>query len=343
MLQILAILLIIALVGVWIWNNKRDWVLQLLGKDPDSLRSTAKPQPVTRSAAPKAERSVTEGIGQGEGEPRKLSPLDVPMIQARFEKLGIWEHLNEHQSDVLRRTILEHCKEGKVELWWSPLIEFARYLDYQKGEMPAMIMDASKLQAVEVRKRLFGMDYRLRRSGLALEDITSAKGDELDPDHVLTDGTYKVIYKVRERAFRFPVKVENGQLDMRGLVRTLNGLCERKRAKGRFLLLPPTEPIWCVVYTLFTTAEQVQRSRWAELPLPRALTEDDVERVSEDLHSAVPDKPADEASDKKPFELAKGVEELGEEPEDKAAESAEDEQTEVEPKPPADQAEPTPQ
>jgi hypothetical protein len=131
------------------------------------------------------------------------------------------------------------------------------------------------------------MDYRLRRSGLALEDITGPKGAELEPDQVLEDGVYKVVYKVRDRAFRFPVSVTDGKLDIEGLVRTVNGLCERKKAKGRFLLLPPAQPIWCVIYALFTTAEQVQRSNWAQLPLPKALTEEDVERVSEDLHSVV--------------------------------------------------------
>ena len=292
MLNLLIVVVVIA-VAIWIWMTRKDEIMQLLGKREDSAPRSGTPgddkntaklvghnRPAARSDAPLEEIA------------RKLSPLDVPMIQARYEKLGIWEHLSEHQGDMLRQTIMEHCQQGKVELWWAPLVEFARLLDYQKGEMPAIIMDASSLEALQVRKYLFALDYRLRRSGLALEDIFGADGRALEQDHKLSDGPYKVLYKVRDRAFRFPVQVQDGELDIEGLVRTVNGLCERKKAKGRFLLLPPAENLWCVVYALFTTAEQVTRSNWAHMPLPAALTEEDVERVSEELHSRVPDKDA---------------------------------------------------
>ncbi len=283
------LLVLVALVGLgfWLWQTRRDQIMELLGK---SQGGAPKGSPGgKRAGSPPPEPADPEAPSSPVGEqwPRKLSPLDVPMIRARYEKLGVWEHLSEHQGDMLRQTIIEHCKEGRVELWWAPLVDFAKYLDYQKGEMPAIIMDASKLEAVQVRKYLFALDYRLRRSGLALIDITGPDGEKFEPDHTLEDGTYKVVYRVRDRAFRFPVGVSGGQLDIVGLVRTVNGLCERKKAKGRFLLLPDAAPLHCVVYALFTTAEQVQRSRWAALPLPSALTEADVERVIEDEHSVI--------------------------------------------------------
>ncbi len=285
----LLVLVALAGLGFWLWQTKRDQIKELLGQ---SQGDTSKRGPEGRRAGSDPTEAKDPEAPSGtiaEEWPRKLSPLDVPMIQARYEKLGIWEHLSEHQGDMLRQSIIEDCKEGKVQQWWATLIQFARFLDYQKGEMPAMLMDASKLQAVEVRKYLFALDYRLRRSGLALIDITGPEGEKFEPDHVLGDGSYKVIYKVRDRAYRFPVKVADGQLDIEGLVRTVNGLCERKKAKGRFLLLPDAAPMHCVVYALFTTAEQIQHSRWAALPLPKALTEEDVEKVSEDLHSVVPE------------------------------------------------------
>jgi len=290
MLQLITILVVAAVAG-WIWMTRKEEILQLLGKREDRAPSTGKPGDDQSSAKLVGHaRSTARNDGPIEEAARKLTPLDMPMIQARFEKLGVWEHLSEHQGDMLRQTIMEHCKEGRVELWWTPLVEFARFLDYQKGEMPAIIMDAAQLEVVKVRKHLFALDYRLRRSGMSIEDITTAKGDALEPDQVLTDGDYKVIYKVRDRAFRFPVTIQDGKLDILGLIRTINGLCERKKAKGRFLLLPPAESAWCVVYALFTTAEQVTRSNWAQLPLPDALREEDVERVSEVLHSRVPEK-----------------------------------------------------
>ncbi len=284
----LLILIVLAGVGVWLWQTRRDEIMALLGKKQDTPTKDGEPGSQDASRLVGHHRPTGGMNGALEVTAGKLTPLDVPMIQARYEKLGIWEHLNEHQADTLRQTILTHCKEGREELWWQPLIEFARFLDYQKGEMPALIMDETTLQAVQVRKYLFAMDYRLRRSGLALEEITGPKGEEIEQETELADGTYKVIYKVKDRAFRFPFAVRDGKLDIEGLVRTVNGLCERKKAKGRFLLLPPAQPTWCVIYALFTTAEQVQRSNWAQLPLPKALAEEDMERVSEELHSVEP-------------------------------------------------------
>jgi hypothetical protein len=282
----LFVLILLGGVVAWFWMNRRDKVVELIDKTLNAL-----PNQGTEEGTKKLvghSRTASPSQGPLVEVARKLTPLDVPMIQARYEKLGVWQHLNEHQGDVLRRMILEHCQEGREELWWEPLVEFTRFLDYQKGEMPAIIVEATRLQALEVRKLLFAMDYHLRRSGLQLEDIQGESGEEIEPDHTLSDGVFKVVYKVRGRAFRFPATVEGGLLDVLGLVRTINGLCERKKATGRFVMLPPTGTRWCLVYTVFTVAEQVDRARWGQLPMPKALDEADVERVSEELHSVVP-------------------------------------------------------
>ena len=321
----LQFLILVGLAGVffWAWKTRKPEIMQLLGKNKPGAPEPAAATDQSPTKLMGHSRPSTTSDNPLDEDAKKLSPLDVPMIQARYEKLGVWEHLSEHQSDMLRHTIMEHCKEGRVELWWAPLIEFARFLDYQKGEMPALIMDASTLEVVQVRKYLFAMDYRLRRSGLALEDITGADGKEFEPDHTLTDGAYKVIYKVRDRAFRFPVEVRDGRLDILGLVRTVNGLCERKKAKGRFVLLPPAQPVWCVVYALFITAEQLHRAQWAQLPLPAGLTDEDMEQAVEVVHSTVPQ----ERGAKKNFELVPNVERYGAEadtPDDPEAPSGEE-------------------
>ncbi len=251
----------------------------------------------TESATSDGAPTEPEFVGQRAAEttdeqqlfapPTKLSPLEVPMIQARFEKLELWQNLSEYQSDRLRQMILEHCQEGRVAHWWSPLVGFSKYLDYQKGELPAIIIDATRLGALQVRRNIFSLDYHMRRSGIHLEDIQSGEGGEIEPDQKLTDGSIKVVYKFRDRAFRFPVAITDGQLDVPGMVRTLNGLLERRRASNRFVVLPPHGQIWCVIHSSLSTATQADRSRWGQMLLPAAHREEDVERVSEDIHSVV--------------------------------------------------------
>ncbi len=227
--------------------------------------------------------------------PRALSPLDVTMIQARFDKLELWENFSEYQSDRLRQMILEMCQGGEQAHWWSPLVGFSKYLDYQKGELPAVIIDATRLAALQVRRHMFTFDYHMRRSGIHLDDIQTEKGEEIEPEARLSDGVIKVVYKFKDRAFRFPVNIADGRLDIPGLVRTLNGLLARRRASRRFVLLPPHGETWCAIHCVISTAEQVHRSRWGVLLLPEIPREEDVERVSEDLHSVVePPQPTDE-------------------------------------------------
>ena len=254
----------------------------------DGLPSTDEPSAAKAGAgSQEGKRSDTGDLALLFEPPRKLSPLDVSMIQARFEKLELWKNLSEYQSDRLRQMILEHCQEGREAHWWSPLVGFSKYLDYQKGELPAAILDSRRLEALQIRRYLFTFDYHVRRSGIHLDDIQTAEGKEIEPDEKLEDGVFKVVYKYRDRAFRFPVAIQDGCLDIPGLVRTLNGLLDRRRASNRIVLLPPHGEIWCAVHCAISTAEQVHRSRWGQVLLPEDPREEDVERVSEDLHSVV--------------------------------------------------------
>ncbi|MFH1467511.1 MAG: hypothetical protein ABIO70_24210 [Pseudomonadota bacterium] len=271
MIKILLLLVIVGAVG-WIWLNRRGWLLKVLGRAADALPEQGSGTG-TRDLAG-ARRQEVGGGGPLVETPRALSPLEVPTIQARFEKLGIWKALNEYQAETLRRLVLEACREGRVALWWSPLAELARHLDYSKGEVPVVIMDARLHTVVLVRRNLLALDYLIRGRGLQIDDVRGEDEAELEADKVLEDGRYWVVYRVREHAYRFPLTIAGGQVDVHDLVGRINGLLARRHAADRLLLLPPEGAVWCVVCCVFSTAEQVHRAGWGQLTLPKEGEED---------------------------------------------------------------------
>jgi len=272
----LFLLLLVVGVAIWIWLQHRDRLFKALHRAVDAL-------PEQGGQAADAPRLVgANRPGVQEGGPlieaaRKLTPLDAPTIQARFEKLGIWKALNEYQAETLRRLLLDACREGRVALWWSPLVELARHLDYSKGEVPVVILDASSRTVVLVRRALLALDYQLRRTGIQIDDVQSEGGAELEADKVLEDGLYSVLYRVRDRAHRFPLSIRGGLLDVHDLVRRLNGLLARHHSGDRLLLLPPEGTVWCAIRCVFSTAELVHRAGWGQLVLPLEGTEADEE------------------------------------------------------------------
>lgn len=283
MIKIFLLLLAVGAV-VWIWLYRRERLLRMLHRAVDALPEQGGRASSAANLAGTRRQEVREAGPLVEAT-RKLSPLDVPTIQARFEKLGIWKALNEYQAETLRHLVLEACREGRVTLWWSPLAELARHLDYSKGEVPVVILDASLRTVVQVRRELLALDYQIRGRGVQLEDVRADNGAELDADKILEDGRYCVVYCVRERAFRFPLIVSQGLLDLHDLVRRLNGLLARRQAADRLLLLPPLGTAWCAVCCVFSTAEQVHRAGWGQLVLPLEGAE-----AEEELQAECPDE-----------------------------------------------------
>lgn len=271
--------LILVAVGVvvWVWFNRREKLLRLLNRAVDALPDQGGERAAGKVSLAGAHRAELRESGPLVEAPRKLSPLDVPTIQARFEKLGIWAAVNEYQAETLRRLVLEACKEGREALWWSPLVAFARHLDYQKADVPVSILDARRLQVVDLRRSLLALDYQIRGRDLRLDDVSGGDGRELQADETLAEGTYAVVYRLGERAFRFPLAVAPGRLDVLDLVRRINGLLTRRQAANRLVVLPPMGDLWCVVCCVFSAAEQAHRAGWGQLAMPLGAAEPDEE------------------------------------------------------------------
>jgi len=207
-----------------------------------------------------------------EEKARKLASIDVPMIMARFDKLGVMERLNESQRETIKLLTLEHCQEGREELWWCPLIDFAKTLRYQKGDVPIYVFDDRASSALVAKRHIFALDYMLRTSGIQLEDLLSTEGEEFVGRESLMDGRYPLPFKRRSQAGEILVQVEEAKIDVLGLVADLNGLLAKFKAKERLLLLPCFEGTWCVLVCLIATAERAHQSKWAQLVERQPIT-----------------------------------------------------------------------
>jgi len=198
-----------------------------------------------------------------------LTTMDAPMIQARMEKLGIFEVLEGHQADRLKRLIKEHCQEGREEVWWGPLQEFAKGLRYQRGEAPCVVISSRTWKIKMLRNDIDALSYMVRDSGIQLDDIQKDDGKPAHDEDDIKAAEYRIAYKRGETAATFDVHYKEGVLDVIGLVRTLNGVLNQTGDSHRIFVLPPVDPYWCLVYTTQPAAERAAQSRWGRLPMPK--------------------------------------------------------------------------
>lgn len=224
---------------------------------------------VSLAGSEMTKESLTQTVAQDDETPleeerRVLSPVDVPMIQARIEKLGILEALSANQKDKLRRKILELCQNRQEGLWWEPLHVFIKSVRSNK-DLCVRIVDASDNRVPNLLELLDGISHIIRHSGMQLGKCLSEAGALLSRDAVLYDETYTVHYVFREQKGTLPFVVRDGKMDICSFVRGLNTKQKAFRSHSRMLVLAPDENTWCIVYCGLTEAERASASKWGQL------------------------------------------------------------------------------
>ena len=236
-------------------------------KDAPPVRSTTIQPGTSNKTSDQAEGEDLEAF---QSEPiRKLTTLDAPMIQARFDKLGVFAGLEPYQQERLRRMIKEHCQQGKEEIWWGPLQEFAKGLRYQKGDMVAHVLVSKAWKVKGIRRDVDTLGYMVRMSRIQLENFTTKEGKALHGEDTVEDGAYRISYKFGDQTNCIPAICRDGHFDIIDMVRQLNGLFRRLRTPKRLLLLPPWDENWCVVWTDIPAAERAASAKWGRLLYPR--------------------------------------------------------------------------
>ncbi len=201
-------------------------------------------------------------------EPRQLSPVDAPTILARLKTLGVLDYLDPNQEQALKRIVLTHCREKRVEMWWWSVCEFVRTRKTHKGELPFQVVDERCEMARSFKERLIGLEELFRAEGLQFRRIRSPDGEPLHDRAPLGTGKYLVKYRIGEREGMVQVLVNDGRIDVPAFIAQLNGIAQANRWGYRLVLLPPQDTVHCIVRCNFGTAERAERSQWGRVDYP---------------------------------------------------------------------------
>ena len=106
MITILAVLII----AVVVWK-KRAEKQHLEELEIRQQKSSVKQKPTSAAIFGEAP-TLTEPL-------KELTTLDIPMIQARFQNLGILNPLEQRHRDKLKRLTKDMCTSQKQGLWWA--------------------------------------------------------------------------------------------------------------------------------------------------------------------------------------------------------------------------------
>jgi hypothetical protein len=224
---------------------------------------TLRAKPTTKGTISTA---VSEDVPPLDEALRIYTPMDVPMIQARFDKLEIIETLEANQQDKLRRSIMDYCQEKKNGIWWDPLADFAKTLRI-KGELPALVFNAEDTRAGAIQNTLETLSFILRQSTILLQGIQNKDG-VFTPGTILENGSYQIKYKHKEVKGTFPIKVGENGVDAQDLVKGLNGILRKGKHVNRMVLLAPSGSRWCLVRCSLTAAQRAAKAKWGQLLAP---------------------------------------------------------------------------
>jgi hypothetical protein len=211
--------------------------------------------------------AITEEVAPIAEEPKGLAALDAPMIQARVGKLGLLSGHGTYDAEQLRRSILDHCRQGKVGLWWEPLKGFARVGQSRSG---ITVVDAAGVGFAPMTRTLIALSKGLENTNVKLESLQDRRGEPLTPaswSNVSTDSC-NAAWEWGSRSGTIPVEVRNGVLDVQAFARSLNGLLSRIGLNYRFLVLAPNADTWCTIVCEIDAAERAASARWGQLLMP---------------------------------------------------------------------------
>ena len=228
-----------------------EWVTSLFG---GSKTNTGAP------SAPIVE-AVVKAVEQG---PRPLTTLDVPMIMARLNTLGILESLEPSHEDRLRRMVQEQCRERVVGPWWIPLRTFVTEMSFRRRSPAVVILDAKSEGHTTLRDSILELSSVLEGSGIQIIGLRTGTGSAIPGN--IGNQILTIHYRRSGRQpASFEGRVEDGVLDVAHLIGEINSILESGRWSNRLLMLPPHGDIWAVVRCRLTIAQRALKTNWGTL------------------------------------------------------------------------------
>ena len=225
-----------------------SWLSNLFGKKPTEEK---KPEPVKKKVKPTSDPLVAPG--------RKLSPMDAPVIQSRFDAIGIFAELTDSQLTALKKSILTTCQKRKVDQWWAPLrtLTFApvHELPYQLLPNTFVSYKAFVQQLANIGVLLSGSSWRI--TGLA---------ESSEKHKTLEDGVYHMDCLGRGDAkVPLEVTVQDGIFDVAGFIHNLNAVLIENKVDHRLLMLPSHAGFLPVISCKTKAADAAAERLWGHL------------------------------------------------------------------------------
>ena len=225
-----------------------EWVANLFRGEKSSAEPT--PAVLVKETTPKG--------------PRPLTTLDVPMITARLETLGVFEALDPSHADRLKRMIQEQCRERVVGPWWIPLRQFLNEMIFRRRSPPVVVFSEKVTDSETLRDDIQRLAALLEGSRLLISGLRTGADAPL-PEQI-ADGELIVHYRIgRGTPQTFSSRVEGGVLDVSGLVSQLNEILKQGSWTHRMLMLPPHEGDWAIVRCRAAVAERAVSTKWGVL------------------------------------------------------------------------------
>jgi hypothetical protein len=231
------------------------WFSKLLGGAPEEVepeKSASKPD---SRPAPASEPEHEPGQGP-------LRPLDAPMIQARFQALGVTRHLEQKNRHELRNTVMSTCRGGQSVPWWWPLRAFARTARLPPHQLPFASVSRRAASVAELNRSLKQISTVSSVHKLRFEPVCGEDKNTRHPADKLKDDTLHLPAILGGSTYGLEVSVSEGLLDVAGLASQLNAIFQENSLNERMLVLPEHSGQAGLLLCTSSEAEQAEGSGW---------------------------------------------------------------------------------